>query len=434
MTEKLFKLKENHTDVKTEIMAGVTTFMTMAYILAINPSILSRTGMDPTAVLLATCIASVIGTVCMGLMANLPFVLSAGMGLNAYMAYTVVAGYGYPWQVALLAVFIEGIVFIVLSLTNVREAIFNAIPVVLKKAVSVGIGLYIAFIGLQNAGLCVDSSATLVTITGFRKNFTTSGICALLTIVGLFITIILYIKKVRGSILMGIVATWVIGMICQLVAVSVITLSKTSFVPAVSACILPILMGTKSPVYVISVAVMTAFILIFQKALEYFGLHEKYEYRPIEPSSELLKLRAKQVITVLVICILPAHFHEIFFIAPPLIVAFFELSGKGSKLMKRKYTAIALMAVAAFAGVMARFFISEKLGLTLTFGAVLSSAVVFVLCRKTKLYFPPCCAISTLPFIIPKTAIIKFPFEVTAGYIVLTIAAVIITKIDNNSN
>ena len=219
-----------------------------------------------------------------------------------------------------------------------------------------------------------------------------------------------------------------------LVAVSVITLSKANFVPAISACILPILMGTKSPVYVISVAVMTAFILIFQKVLEYFGLHEKYEYRPIEPSSELLKLRAKQVITALVICILPAHFHEIFFIAPPLIVAFFELSGKGSKLMKRKYTAIALMAVAAFAGVMARFFISEKLGLTLTFGAVLSSAVIFVLCRKAKLYFPPCCAISTLPFIIPKTAIIKFPFEVTAGYIVLTIAAVIITQIDNNTN
>jgi len=164
MTEKLFKLKENHTDVKTEIMAGVTTFMTMAYILAINPSILGSTGMDPTAVLLATCIASVIGTVCMGLMANLPFVLSAGMGLNAYMAYTVVAGYGYPWHGTAGGV-IEGIVFIVLSLTNVREAIFNAIPVVLKKAVSVGIGLYIAFIGLQNAGLCVDSSATLVTIS-----------------------------------------------------------------------------------------------------------------------------------------------------------------------------------------------------------------------------------------------------------------------------
>ena len=151
--------------------------------------------------------------------------------------------------------------------------------------------------------------------------------------------------------------------------------------------------------------------------------------RNIAPISKLLFS-----MSVLVICILPAHFYEIFFIAPPLIVAFFELSGKGSKLMKRKYTAIALMAAAAFAGVMARFFISEKLGLTLTFGAVLSSAVIFVLCRKAKLYFPPCCAISTLPFIIPKTAIIKFPFEVTAGYIVLTIAAVIITKIDNNTN
>lgn len=122
-------------------------------------------------------------------------------------------------------------------------------------------------------------------------------------------------------------------------------------------------MGTKSPIYVISVAVMTAFILIFQKVLECFGLHEKYEYRPIEPSSELLKLRAKQVITVLVICILPVHFHEIFFIAPPLIVAFFELSGKGSKLMNRKYTAIALMAVAAFAGVMARFLSLKSLDL-----------------------------------------------------------------------
>lgn len=219
-----------------------------------------------------------------------------------------------------------------------------------------------------------------------------------------------------------------------LMAVGVIMLSKAGFVPAISACILPILMGTKSPVYVISVAVMTALILVSQKVLEHFGLHEKYEYIPIGPSAELLKLRSKQVITVLIICILPAHFHEIFFIAPPLIVAFFELSGKGSKLMKRKHTAIALMAAAAFTGVTARFFISEKLGLTMTLGAVLSSAVIFVLCRKTKLYFPPCCAISTLPFIIPQTAMIKFPFEVTAGYIVLTIAAVIITKLGKYTN
>jgi AGZA family xanthine/uracil permease-like MFS transporter len=147
MFEKCFKLSQNGTTVKTEIMAGITTFMTMAYILAVNPSILGDAGMDTTAVLLATAIASFLGTVCMAFMANLPFALSAGMGLNAFLAYTVVLGYGYSWQVALLAVFFEGIVFIVLSLTNVREAIFNAIPLNLKRGVSVGIGLFIAFIG-----------------------------------------------------------------------------------------------------------------------------------------------------------------------------------------------------------------------------------------------------------------------------------------------
>ena len=150
MLEKMFKLKENNTNVKTEITAGITTFMTMAYILAVNPSILSEAGMDSTAVLLATCIASFIGTACMAFMANLPFALSAGMGLNAFLTYTVVLGFGYTWQVALLAVFIEGIIFIILSVTNIREAIFNSIPFPLKNAVSVGIGLFIAFIGLQN--------------------------------------------------------------------------------------------------------------------------------------------------------------------------------------------------------------------------------------------------------------------------------------------
>ena len=207
MLEKIFKLKEHNTDVKTEIMTGITTFMTMAYILAVNPSILGITGMDTTAVLLATCIASFVGTVCMAFMANLPFVLSAGMGLNAFLAYTVVLGFGYSWQVALFAVFIEGIIFIVLSLTNIREAIFNVIPLSLKKAVSVGIGLFIAFIGLQNAGLVVSNSSTLVTITKFNQNFNTSGIYAILALVGLFITIVLHIKDVKGSILIGIVST-----------------------------------------------------------------------------------------------------------------------------------------------------------------------------------------------------------------------------------
>ena len=218
MFEKVFKLSEHQTTVKTEVMAGITTFMTMAYILAVNPSILGTTGMDPTAVLLATALASFIGTACMAFMANLPFVLSAGMGLNAYMAYTVCAGYGYSWHVALLAVFAEGLIFIVLSLTNVREAIFNAIPLTLKRGVSVGIGLFIAFIGLQNAGLSVDSS-TLVTIISFPENFHTAGICALLALIGLFIMAVLYTYRVKGAILYGILGTWILGMLCQVTGI-----------------------------------------------------------------------------------------------------------------------------------------------------------------------------------------------------------------------
>lgn len=216
MLNKVFKLRENNTNVKTEITAGITTFMTMAYILAVNPSILGQAGMDTTAVLLATCIASFIGTACMALMANMPFALSAGMGLNAFLTYTVVLGYGYSWQVALLAVFIEGIIFILLSLTKVREAIFNAIPLSLKHAVSVGIGLFIAFIGLQNAGISVGNASTLVSIVSFTDNFSTAGISALLAIIGTFLMAVLYIKKVKGSILIGILATWILGIICQL--------------------------------------------------------------------------------------------------------------------------------------------------------------------------------------------------------------------------
>ena len=215
MLEKLFKLSEHNTNVKTEVVAGITTFMTMAYILAVNPSILSATGMDPTAVLLATALASFVGTACMALMANLPFALSAGMGLNAFMAYTVCLGMGYSWQVCLLAVFVEGLIFVVLSLTNIREAIFNAIPLSLKRGVSVGIGLFIAFIGLQNAGLCVGG-ATLVELVDFTENFTSTGISALLCVVGTMITAALYIKNVKGSILIGIIATWILGIICQL--------------------------------------------------------------------------------------------------------------------------------------------------------------------------------------------------------------------------
>lgn len=218
MLEKIFHLKENNTTVRTEIVAGITTFMTMAYILAVNPSILKDAGMDANAVLIATCLASFIGTVCMALMANMPFALSAGMGLNAYLAYTVVQGQDIPWQAALFAVFVEGIIFIIMSLTNIREAIFNAIPLTLKKGVSVGIGLFIAFIGLQNAGLCVDSS-TLVTITSFTENFHTTGICALLAVIGLLLTAALHIYGIKGGVLYGIVITWGMGMLCQLAGI-----------------------------------------------------------------------------------------------------------------------------------------------------------------------------------------------------------------------
>ena len=221
MLEKLFKLKEHKTDVKTEVLAGVTTFMTMAYILAVNPSILGDAGMNTNAVLLATAIASFVGCVCMAFMANYPFALAPGMGLNAYFAYTVCIGMGVSWQTALLAVFAEGLIFIVLSLTNVREAIFNAIPLTLKTAVSAGIGLFIAFIGLQNAKIVVNSDATLVTYQAFRTNFSTEGVTALLAIVGVIVTALLVIKKVKGDIFIGIIVTWALGMLCQAIGIYV---------------------------------------------------------------------------------------------------------------------------------------------------------------------------------------------------------------------
>lgn len=216
MLEKWFNLKENNTNVKTEVVAGVTTFMTMAYILAVNPSILSASGMDSNAILMATALSAFVGTLAMALLANYPFALAPGLGLNAYFAYTVCGAMGYSWQVALLAVFVEGLIFIVLSVTNVREAIFDAIPIQLKKGVSVGIGLFIAFIGFQNAGIVVNSDATLVTIIDFTLDFHTAGISALLAIIGTFLIAILYIKGVKGSILIGIFATWILGIICQL--------------------------------------------------------------------------------------------------------------------------------------------------------------------------------------------------------------------------
>ena len=221
--EKFFHLKENHTDVKTEVMAGITTFMTMAYILAVNPNILSAAGMDAKAVLIATSLAAFVGTMLMAFLANYPFALAPGMGLNAYFAYTVVLSMGYSWQMALLAVFVEGIVFIVLSLTNVREAIFNAIPLTLKSAVSVGIGLFVAFVGLQNAKLIVNSDSTLLTYQHFKgETFHSVGIGALLTLIGVLLIAVMLIKNVKGAILYGIILTWVLGIICELTGIYVL--------------------------------------------------------------------------------------------------------------------------------------------------------------------------------------------------------------------
>ena len=220
--EKFFHLKENHTDVKTEVMAGITTFMTMAYILAVNPNILSAAGMDAKAVLIATSLVAFVGTMLMAFLANYPFALAPGMGLNAYFAYTLVLSMGYSWQMALLAVFVEGIVFIVLSLTNVREAIFNAIPLTLKSAVSVGIGLFVAFVGLQNAKLIVNSDSTLLTYQHFKgETFHSVGIGALLTLIGVLLIAVMLIKNVKGAILYGIILTWVLGIICELTGIYV---------------------------------------------------------------------------------------------------------------------------------------------------------------------------------------------------------------------
>ena len=222
MLEKIFKLKENKTDVRTELMAGLTTFMTMAYILAVNPNILSAAGMDKNAVLIATALASFLGTAMMALFANYPFALAPGMGLNAYFAYTVVGNMGYSWQIALMAVFVEGLIFIVLSLTNVREAIFNSIPMTLKYAVSGGIGLFIAFIGLQNAKLVVNSDSTLLTYQTFKgENFHSVGVGAILALLGVLIIGILLVKRVKGGILLGILVTWILGILCELAGIYV---------------------------------------------------------------------------------------------------------------------------------------------------------------------------------------------------------------------
>ncbi len=204
--EKFFELKKNGTNVRTEVIAGITTFLTMAYILAVNPFFLGETGMNATGVFMATALSAAIATLVMALVAKLPFALAPGMGLNAFFAFSVCLGMGYSWQFALTAVFAEGLIFIALTFLNVREAIIDSIPQDLKKAISVGIGLFIAFIGLQASGLVVDDMATLVT------HGSPGSATAVVTLVGLAVTVVLHVLKVKGSLLIGIVAATVVGM------------------------------------------------------------------------------------------------------------------------------------------------------------------------------------------------------------------------------
>ena len=223
MLENVFHLKENRSTVQTELLAGLTTFMTMAYILAVNPLILSAAGMDAGAVFTATALASGISCVLMASFANLPFALSSAMGLNAFFAYTVVGQMGYSWQLALTAVLIEGLIFIALSMTNVREALFNAIPLTLKSAVTVGIGFFITFIGLQNAHVVV-AGPKLVALFSFPKamaegTFHSEGITVLLALFGILLTAVLVIKNIKGHILIGIFATWGLGIVLELLGV-----------------------------------------------------------------------------------------------------------------------------------------------------------------------------------------------------------------------
>ena len=223
-----FKLKEKGTTVRTEVLAGLTTFMTMAYILAVNPSILSATGMDASSVFAATAISSAIATAIMALYANLPVGLAPGMGLNAFFAFSVCLGMGYSWQFALTAVFLEGIIFILLTVTNLREAILNCIPFSLKKAISAGIGLFIAFIGLQGSGIIVDNPATLVSMGSLTSPH------AIVTIAGLFAVAVMLIYNVRGALLYGILFATVIGAFLGVTKTENFTLAGIFTVPSVA--------------------------------------------------------------------------------------------------------------------------------------------------------------------------------------------------------
>ncbi len=204
-----FKLKENGTDVRTEVIAGITTFFTMAYIIFVNPDILSAAGMDPTSVMIATCIAAAIGTFLIGWLSNYPFAQASGMGLNAFFAFTICGAMGYSWQAALAAVFISGLLFIVITVTKLREMIVNAIPLTLKRAIAAGIGLFIALIGMNNAGFLTNQAGTIIGLNSLGSP------TAILSVIGLIVIIALLVRKVKGALFIGIIITTLIGLIFQ---------------------------------------------------------------------------------------------------------------------------------------------------------------------------------------------------------------------------
>ena len=216
--------------------------------------------------------------------------------------------------------------------------------------------------------------------------------------------------------------------LAMLCAITCVTISGTEFLPAISACVLPVLLGTRSTVYIGSVVVMTSLILLAQLLLEKLGIRDKSTFTPVKPDRQLLMLRIRQIIAASLICLMPVMINEIFFIAPPLIVAFFEMSKPKSKLMEHSYKAALLIAIGAAAGVLSRLVLTEKLGLPLAVSAMTATAVILIAVSRTKMYFPPCGAIATLPFIIPEGALLKFPFEITAGTLVCIAVAYALSK------
>lgn len=267
--EKFFHLSENKTNVKTEILAGITTFMTMAYILVVNPSILSATGMPKEAIFAATAFASIIGTVIMALVSNYPFGMAPGMGLNAYFTFTIVIGMKFSWQVALAASFIEGIIFLLLNFLHVRQAIIDSVPDSLKTAISISIGLFIAFIGMQDAGIIIGDKATLVHLGNMKS------LPVLLALFGIILMGVLYYRKVKGAFIIGMLVVSVLGM---LFGVAPLPTGIAQLPPSVGPVFLKFDFAGMNLIKIIPVIITMLFIDIFDSVGTLIGLAKKAGY------------------------------------------------------------------------------------------------------------------------------------------------------------